>query len=203
MIMTIDELLERMDMTDAETLPSIEERKNMERRLKALETKIRAITNNKFHWVGVQTEGYMDIDAMTKKITGPSFGPMFQPGDNIDIFQDEPSNGRLRPQVQNELGVFTIDEVGPHHITVKEPIRSMKIYGVAIMVNYPEDIKDGITNLFKYDQRMGSKIGIKSESISRYSVTYYDTNSQGSASLEGYPASLWDFIQKYQKLRWS
>ena len=38
-------------------------------------------------------------------------------------------------------------------------------------VVYPEDIQVGIINLLKYEVDMRDKVGIKSESLSRHSVT--------------------------------
>ena len=64
---------------------------------------------------------------------------------------------------------------------------------------YPEDIQVGIINLLKYEVDMRDKVGIKSESLSRHSVTYvdYDANNQ----VMGYPVSLLGFLKPYMKAR--
>ena len=67
-------------------------------------------------------------------------------------------------------------------------------------VEYPTDIKRGIKKLIEYDKTMTGKIGIKSESIARMSVTYYDVNS--TENTDGYPSSLLSFLRKYEKMRW-
>ncbi|WP_336272164.1 hypothetical protein [Lactococcus lactis] len=54
--------------------------------------------------------------------------------------------------------------------------------------------------MLQYDVTMGDKLGIKSESIARMNITYYDMNS--SESINGYPASLFGFLKKYKKMRW-
>ena len=68
------------------------------------------------------------------------------------------------------------------------------------LVQYPADVTRGIKKLIAYDKKMASKIGIKSESISRMSTTYYDVNA--SENIDGYPASLLSFLTKYEKMRW-
>ena len=205
MIITIDELLERLETTDGTTLPSIQERRNLEARLRGLEIAVRHMTNNKFHWPEFQTEGQMSFDRDTRKITGAPFQEAgFTVGDSVDLFQDGPvMTTRIihRDNIQHELGVYTITEVGEDYIIVDEPIRTMSVYAVATLVDYPDDIKDGVANILRYERKMGLKTGIKSETISRYSVTYYDVN--GGDTIEGYPASLFGFLDKYKRLRWS
>ena len=68
------------------------------------------------------------------------------------------------------------------------------------LVEYPADILSGVVKLLKYDAKMGDKLGLKSESVSRMSKTYYDVNA--SENIEGYPAALMSFLDKYKELRW-
>lgn len=68
------------------------------------------------------------------------------------------------------------------------------------LVNYPPDIKRGVKKLIQYDKKMSGKIGIKSETISRMSTTYYDVNA--AENIEGYPVSLLSFLKKYERIRW-
>ena len=46
---------------------------------------------------------------------------------------------------------------------------------------------------------MRSKTGIKSETLSRHSVTYFDMDA--SNSLDGYPASIVGFLDPYYQMR--
>ena len=66
-------------------------------------------------------------------------------------------------------------------------------------VVYPEDIKVGIINLLKYEVEMRDKVGIKSETISRHSVTYFDSDANNQVM--GYPVSLLGFLKPYMKAR--
>lgn len=64
---------------------------------------------------------------------------------------------------------------------------------------YPPDVKEGVINLLKWEFANRDKVGIKSESISRHSVTYYDQDSNNTVL--GYPASLLGFLKPYMKAR--
>ena len=44
-----------------------------------------------------------------------------------------------------------------------------------------------------------SKVGIKSETLSRHSVTYFDLDKTNQVM--GYPVSLLGFLEKYKKVR--
>ena len=68
------------------------------------------------------------------------------------------------------------------------------------LVQYPADVKAGLKKILSYNLKMADKIGIKSESISRMSTTYYDVNA--SETVDGYPTALVSFLQKYEKMRW-
>lgn len=63
---------------------------------------------------------------------------------------------------------------------------------------YPDDIKMGVVRLIEWDEKMRSKVGVQSESISRHSVTYQD---QTSNTINGYPAHLMGFLRPYMKAR--
>lgn len=66
------------------------------------------------------------------------------------------------------------------------------------LVKYPQAIKMGVIELLKYNVRMGDKVGISSESISRHSVSY---SGVGSDSIGGYPSSMMSFLKPYMKAR--
>lgn len=67
-------------------------------------------------------------------------------------------------------------------------------------VEYPADILLGVRKLLTYDAKMRDKVGLKSKTVSRMSETYYDQNS--GESVNGYPAALMSFINKYKLLKW-
>jgi hypothetical protein len=99
-------------------------------------------------------------------------------------------------------GLFVVEEVGDTWLKLSGRSR---LYGdfpeaVVTLVEYPADIRRGISKLIKYDLKMRDKLGIKSETISRMSLTYADVNA--GENVDGYPAALLDFLRKYIKIRW-
>ena len=66
-------------------------------------------------------------------------------------------------------------------------------------VIYPESVQEGVLNMLKWEFEMRSKTGIKSETLSRHSVTYFDMDA--SNSLDGYPASIVGFLDPYYQMR--
>ena len=65
-------------------------------------------------------------------------------------------------------------------------------------ITYPSDVKMGVVNLIDWELNNRSKVGIKSESLSRYSVTYYDMDSNSEV---GFPASMIGFLKPYKRAR--
>ncbi|MEG1433795.1 phage head-tail connector protein [Eubacterium sp.] len=66
-------------------------------------------------------------------------------------------------------------------------------------VFWPPDVVEGAIKLLVYDATTRTKAGIKSESISRHSVTYAD--GSGTDTGLGYPAELIGFLKPYMKAR--
>ena len=66
-------------------------------------------------------------------------------------------------------------------------------------VEYPAAIKEGVINLMTWELENRKKVGIKSETLSRHSVTYYDQDSANQVM--GYPVSLMGFLKPYVKAR--
>lgn len=99
-------------------------------------------------------------------------------------------------------GLYTIESIADATITLK----SANFYEIPAVgetltkVEYPPDVIAGVMKLIEYDKKMSTKLGVKSESISRMSITYYDVNSSENA--EGYPVALVSFLNKYKMLRW-
>lgn len=61
---------------------------------------------------------------------------------------------------------------------------------------FPLDVVDGAIRLILYDERMQGKEGVKSESLSRYSVSYAT-----DSIADGYPSGMLDFLKPYMKAR--
>ena len=64
---------------------------------------------------------------------------------------------------------------------------------------YPEDVKECALNLLEWEKDNRSKVGIKSETLSRHSVTYFDMDSNNQVN--GYPVSLMGCLKPYRKCR--
>lgn len=157
--------------------------------LDAYEQTVRQLTNNNFQ----------NIHARFRKL---SFS-----GKSI-ILEDTPLGLRIGDTIQVSSSKFndcltTVKSINGKTIetNVKEPFFDGSFTDAFITkIEYPSDIRMGIIELIKYKQKMGSKMGIKSESIARMSVTYYDINA--TDNIEGFPASKFSFLNKYKKMRW-
>lgn len=67
------------------------------------------------------------------------------------------------------------------------------------IVTFPPDVQEGALQMLIYDQTVKKKTGIKSESLSRHNVTYFDMD--GENSIIGYPKALIGFLKPYMKAR--
>jgi len=162
----------------------------IEEKLKSLEVTIRNFTNNKFLDRRIRSYARLVFNSQNKTISGDNFLTKgFRKGDSIDI-----------DECYLNKGIFTIDEVTENSIKVIEELLDEDNITLITKIVYPYDLIQGVIKLIQYDFKMSDKVGIKQESISRYSVTYYDVNS--TESIEGYPATLMKFLDKYKKLRW-
>ena len=157
--------------------------------LDALETSVRELTNNNFQNVHIRFKGieFManNLIAVKDTIVG------LKVGDTIEVNYSHYNDG-----------LFVIEEIAGKQIKVQgTPFFVANTGGSMLtLVQYPADVTRGIKKLIAYDKKMASKVGIKSESISRMSITYYDVNA--SENVDGYPASLVSFLTKYEKMRW-
>lgn len=149
-------------------------------RLSALETAVRKYTNNNFN----VRSTYQPIEIRGGKIVFPPY--YLNAGDTIQIHSEAYGNQ-----------TFTILSTSVDELTVDVPLRYDGLTFMSL-VQYPDDVVMGVVNLMKWDISNREKIGVKSESISRWSVTYFDLESN---SLLGYPASLLGFLKPYMRAR--
>lgn len=68
------------------------------------------------------------------------------------------------------------------------------------LVQYPHDVKNGAKEVLKYKEKMADKVGLKSISVARVTQTYYDVTANDN--IDGVPASVFSFIDKYKRLSW-
>ena len=172
-----------IDIDEAKAeFPNLEEAKLI-KKLKAIEKSIRKYTNNNFMDIKFRTYGKIENGLLIAKAY-----PYFAEKDNI----------QLSHCLNN--GVYTIDSIEQNQISFVEQVTLLDCNNVMITkVVYPEDIQDGVKNMLKWDLGLRNKVGIKSETISRHSVTYFDMDVNNS--LKGYPASLLGFLEDYIKAR--
>lgn len=153
----------------------------LERKIRAIERLIRDETSNNFQNHAMR----IYLPSRDGVLLGSS--PFFEVGDTVEI------NDSI-----NE-GIFTITEMKDEMIQLNR-----KLYlapkNMVTKVVYPESVQEGVLNMLQWEVNMRSKTGIKSESLSRHSVTYFDMDS--SNSLDGYPAAIVGFLEPYYKMRY-
>jgi hypothetical protein len=152
----------------------------IEMKLKAVEQTIRAYTNNNFQDRDYRRTadiigGLFVVEALTP----------FDIGDTVQI-----SESRLNK------GLFTVATADDSTFTVEESVKDEKDVLVTKIV-YPADVIDCCVNLMEWEVNNRDKVGIKSETLSRHSVTYEDSASM----FMGYPASLLGCLKPYRKVR--
>ena len=154
-----------------------------------LETMVRKLTNNNFQLIKFRIRG-LRLSGNTVKASSGRVD-IFKPGDTIEINGTDYNNG-----------LYVVESVSDDAITIHGSFIAETHSGaIATKVSYPADVLTGIKKLIAYDAKMRDKAGIKSETVARWSVTYYDVTAAESS--EGYPVSLLGFLDKYRKLRWS
>lgn len=161
--------------------------------LDSFETTIREITNNNFQLINIRCHKVSISETGLIEVRNGSTKGMFA-GDTVEINHSEYNNG-----------LFVIKSLEDDSITVniedKQLVAEINDEVIVTKVKYPADVINGVRKLIQYDAKMGDKIGIKSQSVSRVSTTYYDVNS--SENIDGYPSSLMSFLNKYRKMRWT
>ena len=148
-------------------------------KLDAIEAVIRAYTNNNFQqrevrFAGQSTESVIYGDPHHMRV-----------GDTIQISASGVNDG-----------LYTITEIHDDHIVVDKPIMATDV-NLVTKIHYPADVKQCAVDLYKWKQTMGDKVGIKSETISRHSVTYED----GATLFMGYPTAILYGLNLHKKAR--
>lgn len=150
-------------------------------KLQAVETMIRSYTNNNFQ------NRAMRIEAPIKDGVLLGHSPYFKVGDTVQISQSKVNDG-----------LYEVIEITDTAIKVDGELYDFSTNMVTKVI-YPADVQKGVIDLMIWEKENRHKVGIKSETLSRHSVTYYDqdTNNQ----VMGYPVSLLGFLQPYMKPR--
>lgn len=174
MVVTVEELT---SMTEFKGISE----QTLNRKLNAVENLIRAYTNNNFQNRTVRFE--------TKSLGNRLFGtsPFLKVGDTVQISQSCVNDG-----------LYTITELLDDAIRVDKDLFNVQ-YNLVTKVEYPADIQEGVINLLLWEVENRQKVGVKSESLSRHSVTYFDLDANNQVM--GYPISLLGFLNPYMKPR--
>jgi hypothetical protein len=155
---------------------------DLERKLSALELMIRKYTNNKFQKKNIRFTG----ESIGDKVYGTT--TYFAVGDTVEISQTDDIND----------GLYQVSAVDSEYLQLDTDLFDYE-ENVVTKIVYPYDLQEGIINLMLWDVKNREKTGVKSESISRHSVTYFDLDK--SNQVMGYPVSLLGFLKPYMKAR--
>lgn len=173
MVVKVEEALAYLQMNIPEAV--------IERKIRAIESLIRSETNNNFQDRTVR----LKVPSCDGMLIGSS--PYLAVGDTVEISDSV------------NRGLYAVVSMEGGHIAVDKALYDATS-NVVTKVVYPEDVQEGVLNMLQWDFTMRGKVGIKTESLSRHSVTYYDMDDQNS--LNGYPASLIGFLEPYRQMRW-
>ena len=171
MIITVEDLKKRVTCNDADDLITT--------KLEAIEAVIRAYTNNNFQQRSVRFVG------MSEGLNVYGSPRFFTVGDTVQISCSGVNDG-----------LYVITAVYDDHIEVDKHLMPVDV-NLVTKIKYPADVIQCAVDLFKWKQTMGDKVGVKSETLSRHSVTYED-----SATLYmGYPVGILNGLNLYRKAR--
>ena len=148
-------------------------------RLEAIEAVIRAYTNNNFQQRAVR---FVGRSSGMNLYGSPQF---FSVGDTVQISGSCVNDG-----------LYHVTALGGDYIQVNLFLQPTEV-NLVTKIKYPPDVIQCAVDLFRWNLNMGEKVGIKSETISRHSVTYED-----SATLfMGYPVGILNGLSLYKKAR--
>ena len=142
-------------------------------KLNAVELAIRSYTNNNFQNRYVR----FHAESLENRLFGTS--DFLRVGDTVQISQSQVNDG-----------LYVIMEMGDDFIRVDGDLYKYPD-NLVTKIEYPADIKAGVLDLMKWEVKNRQKVGIKSETLSRHSVSYYDQDANNQVM--GYPVSLLGF----------
>lgn len=152
-------------------------------KLTAIESLVRSYTNNKFQNRHVRLE----VPSVNGELIG--FSPYLSVGDTVEISQSLVNDG---------LYVITGLADGKISISGDREIYDNPLNMVTKII-YPPDVRKGVIDLMIWEKNNRQKVGVKAETLSRHSVTYYDQDANNQVM--GYPVSLLGFLKPYMKAR--
>ena len=151
----------------------------LSRKLEAIENIVRKYTHNNFQNPQVRICAASDGSCID------GFSDYLKVGDTVQITESV------------NAGLYVIERIENGKTYVDKPLYTAPS-NVVTKVEYPPDIIEGALNMLKWEITGRNKVGIKSETLSRHSVTYYDMDSN---SVMGYPTALLGFLRPYMRAR--
>ena len=152
----------------------------IEMKLKAVEQTIRAYTNNNFQNRGIRVQADIAAGVFMSEALIP-----FSVGDTVQVSESRYNKGLCTVSTADDR-TFMVDEETRDEDSV-----------LVTKIEYPADVVNCCVELMEWAVNFAGKVGIKSETLSRHSVTYEDSASM----FMGYPASLLGCLKPYRKAR--
>ncbi len=174
MIVSVDELILLPEFQGMD--PDV-----LEGQLEAVEILVRKYTNNNFQNRNIRFLASSDGSVLN------GVSPFLKVGDTVQITESRVNDG-----------LYTITALDDTTTTVNKDLWSVD-HNLVTKVEYPPAVKMGVINLMKWEVENRDKVGIKSETLSRHSVTYFDLDVNNQVL--GYPVSLLGFLELYKKAR--
>lgn len=153
--------------------------KKIQMKLDALESVIRAYTHNNFQKRSIRAV----CQVMQTKLYGKI--PGLKVGDTIEINESCFSDG-----------LHVVTEIEEDFIVVGEQLLD-ESHALVTKVEYPADVVECAVDLLEWTVNYGGKVGIKSETLSRHSVTYEDS----TMLFMGYPTGILNGLKLHMKAR--
>ncbi len=152
-------------------------------KLLAVEQTIRAYTNNNFQDRDSRIRACIRAGVFMSESLIP-----FEVDDTIQVSESKYNKGLFTVSFETDDTTFMVNEVTRDEDDV-----------LVTKVVYPADVVDCCVNLLEWEVNNRGKVGIKSETLSRRSVTYFDQDA--SNQVMGYPVSLLGCLKAYRKAR--
>lgn len=153
----------------------------IQKKLDALELLVRKYTNNNFQNRHVR----FAASSLGNRFLGRHL--FNKVGDTVQVSESKVNDG-----------LYVITEVADEFIRVDKDLFSVE-HNLVTKVEYPVDVQQGVIKLLQWDVESMNRVGIKSETLSRHSVTYFDQDKNNQVM--GYPISLLGFLEIYKKAR--
>lgn len=152
-------------------------------KLDAIEQTIRAYTNNNYQDRGFRITACIRAGVFMSESLIP-----FDIDDTIQVSESRYNKGLFTVSVVSDDTTFMVNEDTRDEDDV-----------LVTKVVYPADVIDCCVNLMEWEVNNRGKVGIKSETLSRHSVTYFDQDVNNQVM--GYPAALLGCLKPYRKAR--